>query len=91
MCWNCGAGCHEQPVLEARTVGKMGLKGVPGLRIGTPAGSAPGGRGAPKIFKHLLCEDCDRHVCGILYMLITAGLDRARPASHVSGLGLACK
>lgn len=28
-------GCPEPPMLEKSTVGKMGLKGVPGLRIGT--------------------------------------------------------
>lgn len=28
-------GCPEPPMLERSTVGKMGLKGVPGLRIGT--------------------------------------------------------
>jgi ATP-dependent RNA helicase MSS116 len=35
------AGCPEPPELEAKTIGKMGLKGVPGLRIagrGTPDG-----------------------------------------------------
>ena len=26
-------GCREPPTLEKRTVGKMGLKGVPGLRL----------------------------------------------------------
>ena len=26
-------GCHELPVLQKKTVGKMGLKGVPGLRV----------------------------------------------------------
>jgi ATP-dependent RNA helicase MSS116 len=28
-------GCPEPPLIEKRVVGKMGLKGVPGLRIGT--------------------------------------------------------
>lgn len=28
-------GCPEPPMLEKSTVGKMGLKGVPGLRIGS--------------------------------------------------------
>ncbi|KAF2474036.1 DEAD-domain-containing protein [Lindgomyces ingoldianus] len=28
-------GCPEPPLIEKRTVGKMGLKGVPGLRIGS--------------------------------------------------------
>jgi len=28
-------GCPEPPMLEKSTVGKMGLKGIPGLRIGS--------------------------------------------------------
>ena len=28
-------GCPEPPMIEKKVVGKMGLKGVPGLRIGT--------------------------------------------------------
>ena len=27
------AGCDETPELEAKTIGKMGLKGTPGLRV----------------------------------------------------------
>lgn len=41
-------GCAEPPELEAKTVGKMGLKGVPGLRIagkGAPGGGRGGGGG----------------------------------------------
>ena len=37
-------GCPEPPELEAKTIGKMGLKGVPGLRI---AGRGPSGAGPP--------------------------------------------
>ena len=37
-----GAGCSTIPTLEARTVGKMGLKGVPGLNI-APYDSSSGG------------------------------------------------
>jgi ATP-dependent RNA helicase MSS116 len=35
-------GLPEPPMLEAKTVGKMGLKGVPGLRIGHSSSSASG-------------------------------------------------
>ncbi len=35
-------GCVEPPELEASTVGKMGLKGVAGLRV-AKRGRAPGG------------------------------------------------
>ncbi|KAL6761806.1 P-loop containing nucleoside triphosphate hydrolase protein [Haematococcus lacustris] len=42
-------GCLEPPELQASTVGKMGLKGVPGLRIagrgGVSGGGGGGGRG----------------------------------------------
>ena len=43
-CWNL----RELPQLEAKTVGKMGLKGVPGLNIsrgGNGGGFGGGGRG----------------------------------------------
>ena len=38
-------GCAEPPELEAKTVGKMGLKGVPGLRIAGRGTGGPGGGG----------------------------------------------
>lgn len=40
-------GCDDAPEIEARVVGKMGLKGVPGLRIvsGKKGGNVGGGRG----------------------------------------------
>ena len=31
-------GCPEPPMIEKKIVGKMGLKGVPGLRVGSVAG-----------------------------------------------------
>ncbi|KAL7537191.1 hypothetical protein ACHAXR_007650 [Thalassiosira sp. AJA248-18] len=31
--WGAGVGLKDQPSLQKRTVGKMGLKGVPGLKI----------------------------------------------------------
>ena len=34
------AGCQETPELEAKTVGKMGLKGTPGLRLMSKEGAA---------------------------------------------------
>jgi hypothetical protein len=40
--WAQDVGLLEQPRLEAKTIGKMGLKGVPGLLIEkSPGGSAP--------------------------------------------------
>jgi ATP-dependent RNA helicase MSS116 len=39
-------GCPEPPGIEAKTVGKMGLKGVPGLNI-VKGGGGGGGRPAP--------------------------------------------
>jgi ATP-dependent RNA helicase MSS116 len=41
--YSASLGLAEPPVLEARTVGKMGLKGVPGLNV--ESGGAKGGRG----------------------------------------------
>ncbi|KAF2212116.1 hypothetical protein CERZMDRAFT_98030 [Cercospora zeae-maydis SCOH1-5] len=38
-------GCPETPMIDKRVVGKMGLKGVPGLNVGLVEHSAPGGRG----------------------------------------------
>jgi ATP-dependent RNA helicase MSS116 len=38
-------GLTEQPALEKKTIGKMGLKGVPGLRIAEFDPNAGGGRG----------------------------------------------
>ena len=32
-----GMQCSEVPEMDQRTIGKMGLKGVPGLRIGSPS------------------------------------------------------
>lgn len=41
-----GLGCPEPPSIEKQTVGKMGLKGVPGLNIGpAPNREGRGGRG----------------------------------------------
>ena len=39
-------GLPEPPEIEAKTVGKMGLKGVPGIRVaGKGAGGGPGRAG----------------------------------------------
>ncbi len=38
-------GLTEVPTIEAKTVGKMGLKGTPGLRIERSAGGGGGGGG----------------------------------------------
>jgi ATP-dependent RNA helicase MSS116 len=40
-------GCPEPPAVEKRTIGKMGLKGVPGLRFQQGDSSAPS-RGPPR-------------------------------------------
>lgn len=41
--WSSMIGLAEVPTIEAKTIGKMGLKGTPGLRIGQSSGG--GGRG----------------------------------------------
>jgi ATP-dependent RNA helicase MSS116 len=47
--WAKDVGLSKQPRLEAKTVGKMGLKGVPGLLIGGNSGGGGGGsRGPPR-------------------------------------------
>jgi ATP-dependent RNA helicase MSS116 len=38
-------GCSQPPALQKKTIGKMGLKGVPGLRIATGDEAGGGGRG----------------------------------------------
>ena len=38
-------GLSEQPALEKKTIGKMGLKGVPGLKIGDSGNGGRGGGG----------------------------------------------
>ena len=37
-----GMGCPEPPEMDKRTIGKMGLKGVPGIRFAKPASIANG-------------------------------------------------
>ncbi len=41
-------GCVEPPELEASTIGKMGFKGVPGLRKRNKAPGPAGDDGAPR-------------------------------------------
>lgn len=43
--WSAMIGLREIPTIEAKTIGKMGLKGTPGLRIGQSSQGGGGGRG----------------------------------------------
>ena len=43
--WSYMIGCELPPLLRKKTVGMMGLKGVPGLRIGEPAEDSHRGGG----------------------------------------------
>lgn len=40
-----GMGCPEPPGMEKKTIGKMGLKGVPGIRFVQPQANGPGSHG----------------------------------------------
>ena len=47
-----GMQCSEIPEMDKRTIGKMGLKGVPGIRFGSPSRDDHSGDGPSRRLRH---------------------------------------
>ena len=53
-----GMQCNEVPEMEKKTIGKMGLKGVPGIRYAAPLeNGGPGGKRGPPVQDHAVDRD----------------------------------
>lgn len=53
-----GMQCNEVPEMEKKTIGKMGLKGVPGIRFATPSQDGqPGVKRGPSLQDHAADRD----------------------------------